>query len=144
MFFRPTFRPIRSLELIGLDFPQGTITDGLQRLLPFFEPVYQAIIQHNQNASHWHADETRWMVFSYVEGKIGYRWYLWVFQEADSVVFIVDESRAAKVPRNHLGMVEQGTLSVDRYFAYRALAKDGKILLVFCWAHVRRDFITVA
>ncbi len=144
MLFRPTFRLIRSLELIGLDLPQGTITDALHRLPPLFEPVYQSIIQHNQNASHWHADETRWMVFSQVEGKIGYRWYLWVFQADDSAVFIVDESRSAKVPRNHLGMVEQGMLSVDRYAAYKLLAKDGKIILAFCWAHVRRDFITVA
>ena len=27
----------------------------------------------------WHADETRWLVFVMLEGKVGYRWYLWVF-----------------------------------------------------------------
>jgi len=35
---------------------------------------------------------------------------------------------------------------VDRYSAYQAMkpVKDGLILLAFCWAHVRRDFIRLA
>ncbi len=142
--FRPTHRLIQSLELSGLDIPAGTITDGLKRLLPFFKPVYEAIIIHNRTASHWHADETRWMVFSPVEGKIGYRWYLWVFESADSVVFIMDKTRSSTVPDKHFKEVVQGFLSVDRYAAYKVIAKDGRIVLVFCWAHVRRDFIVVA
>ncbi|MFW5641067.1 MAG: IS66 family transposase [Thermodesulfobacteriota bacterium] len=142
--FRPTHRLIQSLELIGLDLPQGTVTDGLKRLMPFFEPVYQAIIAHNQSASHWHADETRWMVFSPVEGKVGYRWWLWVFASADSVVFILDQTRSAKVPEEHLKHAFQAFLSVDRYSAYKAVAKNGNIVLAYCWAHVRRDFIVVA
>ena len=34
---------------------------------------------------------------------------------------------------------------VDRYSAYKAMAqvKDGTIVLAFCWAHVRRDFVRV-
>ena len=34
---------------------------------------------------------------------------------------------------------------VDRYSAYKAMAlvKRGIVILVFCWAHVRRDFIEV-
>jgi transposase len=45
-----------------------------------------------------------------------------------------------------LGPVEEGILIVDRYAAYQAMAqvKDGMIVLAFCWAHVRRDFLRVA
>ena len=34
---------------------------------------------------------------------------------------------------------------VDRYSAYKALAgvKAGRLVLAFCWAHVRRDFVRV-
>ena len=142
--FRPTHRLIQSQSLNGLDLPQGTITDGLKRLMPLFEPVYQAIIVQNQSASHWHADETRWMVFSKVEGKQGYRWYLWVFQSDDSCVFILDQTRSSKVPEAHLQDVINGFLSVDRYSAYKVVAKNGFIILSFCWSHVRRDFIVVA
>ena len=36
-------------------------------------------------------------------------------------------------------------LLVDRYAAYKAMAqvKNGTLLLAFCWAHVRRDFVRV-
>ena len=35
---------------------------------------------------------------------------------------------------------------MDRYSAYKLVAKNsnGEIILAFCWAHVRRDFLTVA
>jgi transposase len=33
---------------------------------------------------------------------------------------------------------------VDRYAAYKAMAKNRKIVLVYCWSHVRRDFLDVA
>jgi transposase len=36
-------------------------------------------------------------------------------------------------------------LLVDRYSAYKAMlqVKNGTLILVFCWAHVRRDFVRV-
>ena len=62
------------------------------------------------------------------------------------VVFVLSPGRSHEVPEGHLGPVEEGILIVDRYAAYQAMAqvKDGTILLAFCWAHVRRDFLTVA
>jgi transposase len=62
------------------------------------------------------------------------------------VVFVLDTGRAHDVPEDHLGPVEEGILSVDRYSAYKAMkqVKEGVILLAFCWAHVRRDFLGVA
>ena len=58
--------------------------------------------------------------------------------------YILDPSRSAKVPRNHFSKMEKGILSVDRYAAYKVLLKDGGILLAFCWAHQRRDFLNLA
>src|SRR5262249_39854676 len=128
------------------DLSLGTITDGLQRLLPLFVPVYQALVAHNQAQLHWHADETRWLVFATVEGKVGYRWVLWVFHSQEAVVFVLDSGRAHDVPEEHLGPVKEGILSVDRYAAYKAMrqVKDGLLVLAFCWAHVRRDFLQAA
>jgi transposase len=144
--YRPTCRFLESLKLIGLNISQGTITGGLKRLLPLFQPIYQQIITKNQTENHWHADETRWMVFTQTEGKIGYRWYLWVFKSASAVVYILDKSRSSKVPKNHLKYEHKAILSVDRYSAYKAMAKDkdGYIRLAFCWAHMRRDFLNLA
>jgi transposase len=146
LYYRPTYRLLREWRTLGLDLSLGTVTDGSQRLLPLFEPVHGALIEHDQEAEHWHADETRWLVFATTEGKVGYRWTLWVFHSEDAVVFVLDSGRAHDVPEGHLGPVEEGILSVDRYSAYKAMkqVKEGKILLAFCWAHVRRDFLDLA
>ncbi len=146
LFYRPTYRLLEDLQTQGLNLSQGTLTDGLQRLLPLFEPVYDQLVEHSQQQALWHADETRWLVFATWEGKVGYRWYLWVFHAADVVVFVLSPGRSHEVPEEYLGPVEEGILVVDRYAAYPAMAqvKAGTIVLAFCWAHVRRDFLTVA
>src|SRR5262245_28694854 len=146
LFYRPSYRLLAEWQTLGLDLSLGTLTDGLQRLLPLFEPVYQALVAHNRQQKHWHADETRWLVFATVEGKVGHRWYLWVFHSEQVVVFVLDPGRSHEVPEEHLGPVREGILSVDRFAAYQAMqqVKDGLIVLAFCWAHVRRDFLELA
>ena len=146
LFYRPTHRLLEDLSTQGLSLSQGTLTDGLQRLLPLFEPVYDHLVEHSQQQPLWHADETRWLVFATWDGKVGHRWYLWVFHATDVVICVLSPSRSHEVPEEHLGPVEEGILVVDRYAAYQAMAqvKAGTIVLAFCWAHVRRDFLTVA
>jgi len=146
LLYRPTYRLLADLRTQGLDLASGTVTDGLQRLVPLFEPVYEALAVHSRRQPLWHGDETRWQVFATVEGKVGFRWYLWVVHAADVVVFILAQGRAHDVPEDYLGPDAAGILVVDRYKAYQAMAqvKKGLIVLAFCWAHVRRDFVTVA
>ena len=54
-------------------------TVGLQTLAPMFEPLQAAMLAKLRSEQHWHADETRWAVFVPMEGKVGHRWYLWVY-----------------------------------------------------------------
>jgi transposase len=144
--YRPTYRLLADLRTRGLDLSLGTVTDALQRLLPLFEPVYEALAAHSRRQPLWHGDETRWLVFATSEGKVGFRWYLWVFHSAEVVVFVLAQGRAHDVPEQYLGPQAEGILVVDRYKAYQAIGqvKEGLIVLAFCWAHVRRDFVTVA
>jgi transposase len=146
LFYRPTYRLLDDLATEGLPLSLGTITDGLQRLLPLLQPLYDALVERSRQQTLWHADETRWLVYASVEGKVGYRWYLWVFHGDDVVVFVLASGRAHDVPEEHLGPLAEGILVVDRYAAYKALpqVKDGRIVLAFCWAHVRRDFVEAA
>lgn len=147
LYQRPTYRFLLELgQTLNLDIAQGTVTGGLKRLSPLFEPLYEMLIARNVSESLWHADETRWLVFEEVEGKQGYKWYLWVFRSESTVVYVLDPSRAAEVPEGHFGKEAAGILVVDRYSAYKAmvLVKNGQLLLAFCWAHVRRDFLGVA
>jgi transposase len=146
LFYRPTYRPLADLQTQGLDLSLGTITDGLQRLLPLLEPLYEALAAHSRQQPLWHGDETRWQVFATVEGKVGFRWYLWVVHTEEVVVFILAQGRAHDVPEDYLGPGAAGIMVVDRYKAYQAMdqVKRGVIVLAFCWAHVRRDFLSVA
>src|SRR4029077_17791523 len=57
----------------------------------------------------------------------------------------LDPNRSHEVPQGHFPAEAHVVLMVDRYSAYKAMAqvKLGDVVLVFCWAHVRRDFVTV-
>ena len=142
---RPTQRLLEQWRLLGLDLAGGTITDGLRRLEPLFQPVLEALLQRNRQSHYKQADETRWLVFVEQQGKVGFGWWLWVFNSEDAVVYLLDESRSRHVPEEHYPPQAGGVLMVDRYSAYKAMSqvKNGDMLLAFCWAHVRRDFVRV-
>ncbi len=144
-FGRPTYRLLAQLRLHGLDLALGTITDGLQRLLPLFEPLDEALRAHSRQQQHWQGDETRWLVFASTEGKVGYQWYLWLVLSAEVAVFTLAAGRSHDVPEEVLGDDARGILNADRYSAYPAMkqVKAGQITLALCWAHQRRDFIEV-
>jgi transposase len=146
LFYRPMQRLLADWRSHGLDLSQGALLGGLQRLVPLFEPLYDALIEHSQQQVLWHADETRWLVFASVEGKVGYRWYLWVFHAEEAVVFVLSSGRSHDVPEEHFGPQARGILVADRYTAYPAMdqVKKGQITLALCWAHQRRDFVELA
>jgi transposase len=143
--YRPTQRLLEHWRFLGLDLAPGTIPDGLHRLEPLFAPLMEALRKRNRQSHYQQADETRWLVFVEVQGKVGFGWWLWVFTSDDAVVYVLDISRSHHVPEDHYPAGAGGVLMVDRYSAYKAMAqvKNGTLVLAFCWAHVRRDFVRV-
>lgn len=57
------------------------------------------------------------------------------------MVFVLDPSRSAEVPKRFFGEEAEGIISADRYSAYKTLIKLGRFLIAFCWAHARRDVL---
>jgi transposase len=143
--YRSTQRLLEQWRLWGLDLAAGTVTDGLKRLEPLFGTILEALLKRNRQSNYKQADETRWLVFVEQQGKVGFGWWLWVFNSEDTVVYILDASRSHQVPEDHYPPQATGVLMVDRYGAYKAMlqVKNGTLLLAFCWAHVRRDFVRV-
>jgi transposase len=133
------------LELEGLRVSQGTLTGGLERIVALLQPLYARILERSRAAKHWQMDETRWLVFVEMEGKAGHKWWLWVVVTEDTCSYLLDPSRSSEVPRNHLGEEAEGILNVDRYSAYKKVARilQGKLRLAFCWSHVRRDYVRI-
>jgi transposase len=147
LYARPTHRLCEELRHQGVPLAQGTLTDGLRRLAPLFAPVMRALHDRQMSEEVFQSDETRWAVFEEVAGKHGHRWYLWVIRSASVVYYQMAASRGAIVPQGHFAGLQALEVVVvcDRYTAYKCLAKsrDG-VLLAFCWAHVRRDFLDAA
>ena len=65
----PVERILKNLALHGLSIPKGSVGDGLKRLAPLFEPVYEALEQRSRSSCWWQADETRWNVFETTKWK---------------------------------------------------------------------------
>ena len=143
-YSQPTNRHLQDLSDQGLPVSPGTVAGGLQRLAPLFEPVLEALYCKQMTEQLFHNDETRWEVFVEIEGKVGTRWYLWVTRSQSVVFYCIDPSRSAAVPGAHFAGLRNDKVIIvcDRYSAYKKLARlADNILLAFCWAHVRRDFL---
>ena len=142
---RPSQRLLQDLADHGLNMAPGTLAGGLQAIAPLFKPLDDALLSKLRAEPYWHADETRWAVFVDVLGKVGHRWYMWVFQSCSVVHYVVDESRAAEVIITELAGVKKGIISCDRYSGYKRFARlNPEVKLAFCWAHQRRDFLDLA
>ena len=142
---RPSHRLLQDLADHGLTMAPGTLAGGLQALAPLFKPLNIALQAKLRSEPHWHADETRWAVFVDIEGKVGHRWYMWVFHSKSVVHYVVDRTRSAQVIVNELAGVKQGIISCDRYSGYKRFARlTPGIVLAFCWVHQRRDFLELA
>jgi transposase len=149
LYGRPTSRLCQALQHHGVPLAPGTVTDGLRKITPLFEPLVQALRERQMGEKLFHGDETRWDVFEAIEGKVGHRWYLWVTRSPSVVFYRIAPSRGATVPKTHFAKLQKDLVEVvlvcDRYSAYKSLAKDhDAMILAYCWAHVRRDFLNAA
>jgi transposase len=148
---QPIERQLAAWRRRGLNLPAGTVAEGLKRLEPMFRLLYDAFLARAPATSFVQADETRWMVFIEQSGKTGHCWWLWTFLTDEVAVFRLDPSRSHNVPERHFAARARSpsdsplVLLVDRYAAYKTMSpvQDGQIVLAFCWAHVRRDFVRV-
>ncbi len=146
-YCQPTNRLLNQYEELGLPISPGTIAGGLKRLKELFQPVYDALYNHQMTEDRFHNDESSWKVFESVDGKIGNRWWLWVSRSVSVVYFQIAPGRGANVPMEYFRNIQKQKIIVicDRYSAYKSLAKQLPfITLAFCWAHVRRDFLDAA
>jgi len=144
---QPTNRYLKDLNDQALPVSAGTVAGGLQKIAPLFTPIIEALYCKQMSEKLFHNDETRWEVFVDIEGKAGTRWYLWVTRSESVIFYCIDPSRGTAVPGAHFAGLQNDRviLVCDRYSAYKKLARlSDAILLAFCWAHVRRDFLNAA
>ena len=129
---RPLSRVAAWLADMGLPISPGTLADSIKRFVPPFQPLAEAILAHQNEATLRQADETSWRVQEYRrQGRSGRAW-LWTSISDDAVFFHVDPSRSAKVAMKLFESVKGTVVLVcDRYSAYLTLARElaGKVIL---------------
>ena len=149
LFSRATYNLCTDYAYRGLPIAPGTLTGGLKRITPLFKPLIARLLEKQLTEELFHNDETGWKVFEAIAGKVGYRWYLWVTQSPSVVYYTLAPSRSGDIPIDHFSgldkRLEQVIVVCDRYSGYKRLARENAVIvLAFCWAHVRRDFLDAA
>ena len=152
----PVQRQVFAAQQDGVNLIPGTVFGGLKTIYEtHLKPLYEQLIVELQKARRWHADETKWYMLCDALKKL---WYMWGFKSEKVTVFVLDPTRSASVPAETLLGIKDleqikepveipeekmKILNVDRYSAYKALANLGLLILAFCWAHSRRDFVNI-
>jgi transposase len=145
----------RSLHSVCKDFAQrglplaaGTLTNGFKRMPALFAPVILQFEAKQLGETLFYNDETYWKEYELTESKRNTHWYLWLFRSQSVSLFVAANNRSGDIPIGYyqkltaLGYV---IVVCDRYSAYKRLARlNPHIILAFCWAHVRRDFLDYA
>lgn len=147
LYAQPLHRILRELSGLGLSMSPGSMTGGLQKIAALFIPLQAALYEHQMSETRFHNDESRWEVYAELDGKAGHRWYLWVTKSADVIHYQIAPTRSATVPLAHYSGLEPEKVIVvcDRFSSYKKLARlNTAIILAYCWAHVRRDFLDLA
>ena len=80
----------------GLAISPGTLANSRKRFVPLFEPLYEAILAHQNTAALRHADETSWRVQELRREDRSSRAWLWASVSSDAVCFHIDPSRSAE------------------------------------------------
>ena len=144
---RPLNRVSAWMSDQGLPVAAGTMANSVPRFLPMFEPLAEAILEHQSQATVRHGDETTWRVQALRDKGRSSRAWLWTSVSADAVSFHIDRSRSAEAAEKLFAAAVPHTVLVcDRYSAYKRLARElgGAVTLAWCWVHQRRDFINCA
>ena len=146
--YTPSNRLYQRLKDQGVSLSAGTVTNGLNKIAPLFAPIQEAMRKQQAQETLFHNDETTWKVFEAVEGKVGYKWYLWVTRSTSVISLTVATGRSTQVIEDQFSdhCKEPIVIVCDRYAAYKKFARKHAdfVVLAFCWAHVRRDFLDAA
>jgi transposase len=147
----PLYRQAQIYARQGIDIDRSTLADWVGRGAWWLRPMHEKLLDELRASPKLFADETTAPVLDPGRGrtKTGQLWAYarddrpWGGPAPPAVAYIYAPDRKAERPVAHLKGFH-GTLQVDGYAGYRALAETGEVQLAFCWAHVRRRFYEIA
>lgn len=126
-------------DMLGIEVALGSISKMEQSVSEAIAAPVEEARSAVREQDVAHQDETGWHE-GIEQGRKGRAW-LWVAVTALVTVFRIARSRGAEVTKEMLGEDFRGFLVVDRWAAYRWVARGMRQL---CWAHLVRDFCCFA
>ncbi|HEX4041585.1 MAG TPA: IS66 family transposase [Xanthobacteraceae bacterium] len=147
----PLYRQAQIYARQGVHLDRSTLADWVGRAAWWLTPLRDHLLDQLKRSPKLFADETTAPVLDPGRGrtKVGQLWTYarddrpWSGTDPPAVAYLYASDRKASRPIEHLAGFK-GTLQVDGYPGYAALARRGDVQLAFCWAHVRRGFFELA
>jgi transposase len=147
----PLYRQAQIYARQGIHLDRSTLADWVGRAAWWLTPLRHHLLDQLKRSAKLFADETTAPVLDPGRGrtKTGQLWAYarddrpWGGVDPPAVAYLYAPDRKAARPIEHLAGFK-GTLQVDGYGGYAALARRGDVQLAFCWAHVRRPFYELA
>ena len=137
-FHMPLERQARRMLSEGLRITRQTLWDQLYPLAALLTPSYQELRKKVLEPFVVHMDETPWKLLTSRPSKT---WQVWCISSENGTYYHLDPHRSAAVAQELLGGFA-GVLVTDGLQVYQTVARGSpQIMLVFCWAHVRRKFL---
>lgn len=139
----PLYRQEQEWNRQGIMLSRQTMSNWLIKATEaWLEPIYDALHEILCNMDVLHADETTLQVLHEPGKTPQSKSYMWLYRTSGNtknhiVLYDYQPDRRAKRPREFLSGFK-GYLHTDGYDAYHGLSED--IIIVGCWAHVRRKF----
>jgi transposase len=147
----PLYRQAQIYARQGVNLDRSTLADWVGKAAFLIRPVHERLFERLKASTKLFADETTAPVLDPGRGrtKTGQLFAYarddrpWGGADPPGVAYLYAPDRKAETIAGHLaGFV--GTLQVDGYAGYRALAEKNAVSLAFCWSHVRRKFYELA
>lgn len=136
----PLDRQRKMLGRDGLQVTTQALWDQVEAVADVLKPAHDALREWILRKPLIHADETRWKLIVAPQTQT---WQAWGIACEDAVCYRILPSRSAEAGRDLLGDY-QGVVMVDGYAAYETIARGSPgMILVHCWAHVRRKYVEI-
>lgn len=141
IFHIPFHRQIEIYKKCGVSLSSSTIGDWFAAVCDKLRPLYNQLRVEVFQSRYIQMDESTLPVVDN-EKHLARKGYIWVARDAltGNLFFFYEEgSRAGKIALKLLNGY-CGSVQVDGYQAYEALENISRIIVLGCWAHVRRKF----
>jgi transposase len=150
----PLYRQAQMLAVQGLDIKRSVLAFWVGYAAAELKPVYLRLRELILTSGKIAVDETKAPVLDPGRGRVkeGYFWAVarddrpWSGKDPPAIAYTYAPGRGA-VHALKLLDTYRGVVQCDGYAAYKTIAAkapDGRIVLAFCWAHLRRRFFDQA